>query len=109
MVKLRERIVRRSAVVLSVAMMGAGTSVALAPTASAAGSCQTGSIVVNTNGVNFRTGHGTNYSSLGILYKGDCGWQTEGYPGWFKIKLDKTSKTGLKAGTTGWVSIKYAN
>ncbi|MCT9077178.1 SH3 domain-containing protein [Streptomyces fulvoviolaceus] len=63
---------------------------------------------VNTNGVNFRTGAGTNYKSKGLLYKGDWGKKIATKGSWMKLRLGQKSRTGLAKNTTGWVAKKYA-
>lgn len=91
-------------------LAGGGTASAsatgLAP-ASTASSCVTW--WVNTNGVNFRTGPGTNYASKGLLYYPDGGTKLASTLNWVKIRLMYRSKTGLPVGTTGWVYASYGN
>jgi uncharacterized protein YgiM (DUF1202 family) len=63
---------------------------------------------INTNGVNFRTGAGTNYKSKGLLYKGDWGKKIGTKGSWIKLRLGQKSRTGLAKNSTGWVAKKYA-
>lgn len=58
---------------------------------------------VDGAGVNFRTGPSVSYASKGFLYTGDtlriyCG---KGF--WYYTKLTHRSKSGLAAGTHGWI------
>ncbi|WP_327309793.1 cell wall hydrolase (plasmid) [Streptomyces sp. NBC_01298] len=73
----------------------------------AASSCSTW--YVNSNGVNFRTGPGTGYRSVGLLYYPDSGTRVSETDGWVKLRLRYKSRTGLPAGTTAWVSKSYSN
>lgn len=64
------------------------------------------------NGVNLRRGPGTANSSLGHLSKGDrvtayCFADVPGPADWDYVRLDRTSKTGIKAGTWGWAQESY--
>lgn len=99
-----------------------GGALAMAPTASAVGSsaCRyhvtpdTSTVIVN--GVNFRTGPGTGYASKGLLYKGDtfiasCGvlkGSVKHRQAWVYATLPHRSKSGLSAGTRGWVRDGFA-
>ncbi|MFE0778078.1 SH3 domain-containing protein [Streptomyces sp. NPDC058861] len=73
----------------------------------AASSCSTW--FVNSNGVNFRTGPGTGYRSVGLLYYPDSGTKVGETASWVKLRLRYKSRTGLPAGTTAWVSKSYSN
>ncbi|MET9461079.1 hypothetical protein ABZY05_39555 [Streptomyces canus] len=97
---------------LSVSLL-TGAAVALAPSASAVGSsaCTVNfpddNGTVSTNGVNYRSGPGTSYSSKGLVYKGDrvreyC-LTSRGGKLWYYTKLLKKSQGGLPAGTYGWL------
>lgn len=92
-------------VALSVSLLTGGAAV-LAPAASAAGSdCSTydQGAEVDGNGINFRSGPSTSYASKGLVYNKD---QLALYcksGSWYKAKLAKRSKGGLKAGTAGWI------
>ena len=99
---------RLATVALSVSLLG-GTAAALAPAASAAGSsaCTYNitdhNAIVGYNGVNYRTGPGTSYSSKGFLYNGDDLRVYCGKSDWYYTKLIYRSKSGLSAGTYGWI------
>lgn len=71
----------------------------------AANTCPTWT--VTGNGVNLRSGAGTGYRAIGSLYRGDSGTKVASSGSWVKIKLDHKSKSGLKTGTSGWVSKTY--
>ncbi|MFF3256447.1 SH3 domain-containing protein [Actinacidiphila glaucinigra] len=121
--KLRHQLATLSAA----AALIVGGSVALAPTASAVGSsaCQFNTsdltMKISGNGVNFRTGPGTKYSSRGLLYKSDgyvfrytCRTYPERNGGdfddsWSYGYLVKRSVTGIPKGTYGWVSSAYTD
>ncbi|MBQ0890702.1 SH3 domain-containing protein [Streptomyces sp. RM72] len=99
---------RLATVALSVSLL-AGGAAALAPAASAASaSTCTYNIadhnaVVGYNGVNYRTGPGTGYTSKGFLYSGDDLRIYCGKGDWYYSKLIYRSKSGLSAGTYGWI------
>lgn len=99
---------RLSTVALSVSLL-AGAAAALAPAASAATSSTcTYNIAdhdaeVDGAGVNYRTGPSTNYSSKGFLYTGDDLRVYCGKGNWYYTKLTHRSKSGLAAGTYGWI------
>ncbi|MEU6346521.1 SH3 domain-containing protein [Streptomyces sp. NPDC046977] len=96
----------------SALLVGAG--IALAPTASAAVGSSACTVNIRdqdvwpyTDGLRLRTGPGTTYSALGLLYQKDrltarC---TKG--SWYYVSTDTKTRTGLKAGTYGWVSAAY--
>ncbi|MFC8784939.1 SH3 domain-containing protein [Streptomyces nigra] len=65
--------------------------------------------VYQANGVNFRTGAGTNYPSRGLLYKNDWGKKIATKGSWIKLQLGAKSRTGLAKNTTGWVAKKYVS
>jgi uncharacterized protein YraI len=93
-------------VALSVTLLGS-TATALAPTASAAIASCTYNVadhnaVVDGNGINYRTGPSTAYTSKGLLYDGDDLRVYCGNGSWYRTKLTSRSKSGLKAGTYGW-------
>ncbi|MFE4829849.1 SH3 domain-containing protein [Streptomyces sp. NPDC056672] len=65
-----------------------------------------------TSGLNFRRGPGTGHSSIGHLNKGDrmvayCFADVSGPDDWDYVRIDKTTKSGIRAGTWGWVSERY--
>ncbi|MEO3976784.1 SH3 domain-containing protein [Streptomyces sp. CAU 1734] len=94
---------RIAAVALSVSLLTGGALV-LAPSASADSNCSTYDQGAEAkNGINFRTGPSTSYASKGLLYKADRLALYCKSGSWYKAKLVKRSKSGLKAGTTGWV------
>ncbi|MGW3929814.1 SH3 domain-containing protein [Streptomyces microflavus] len=64
---------------------------------------------VNRNGVNFRTGPGTGYTSIGLLYYPDSGTRVGSTANWVKVRLRYKSQSGLRAGTTAWVAKGYVN
>jgi uncharacterized protein YraI len=105
---------RLAAFALSASLL-TGSAVALAPGASAAESrkCNVdtpdGNAVVTRNGVNYRGGPGTTYSSKGLLYRGDtlrtyC-LSTLGDHPWYYGKLSKRSRGGLAKNTYGWIRV----
>ncbi|MGW1002113.1 SH3 domain-containing protein [Streptomyces sp. NPDC001118] len=114
---MQSRFIGRAGVAVATIAMGAAASLAAAPSALAApasaptqtlaakNTCPTWT--VTGNGVNFRTGAGTKYRAIGQLYRGDSGTKISSSGSWIKIKLDHRSKTGLKKGTTGWVTKSY--
>jgi uncharacterized protein YraI len=99
---------RAAAVALSTSLLVGGAA-ALAPAASAAtaSSC-TYNIAdhdasVDGNGVNYRTGPAVTYASKGFLYTNDKLRIYCGKGNWYYSKLLKRSKSGLTAGTYGWI------
>lgn len=80
-------------------------SAAQAVKAATSGGCPL--YIVTANGVRFRTGPGTSYSSKGLLYKGDDGTKLSTSGKWMKIRLYGKSKSGLANKTTGWVYKSY--
>lgn len=114
---MQSSFIGRAGVAVATIAMGAAASLAAAPSAlaapasaptqtlAAANTCPTWT--VTGNGVNFRSGAGTQYRAIGHLYRGDSGTKIARSGSWIKIKLDHRSKTGLKKGTTGWVSKSY--
>ncbi|MCX4783934.1 MULTISPECIES: SH3 domain-containing protein [unclassified Streptomyces] len=117
---MQSKLISRAGVTVATIAMGAAASLAAAPTAfaastgaptqaptvlAAANTCPTWT--VTGNGVNFRSGAGTKYRAIGQLYRNDYGTKIASSGSWIKLKLDKKSKSGLKAGTTGWVSKSY--
>lgn len=105
---------RRKVTILGAALAGAAALTLMqAPTASAVGSsaCTVNTTdrdaYVSANAVNYRSGPGTSYSSKGLLYRGDqlrtlCTTVKSG-SSWYYTKLRQRSKSGLPAGTYGWV------
>ncbi|GLV73086.1 SH3 domain-containing protein [Streptomyces hygroscopicus] len=108
---------RKASMVVLVAALTLGGSMALAPTASAVGSsaCQFNSPDVNfkvsTSGAQFRTGPGKRYRAIGTLYRGDsfryfC--RTRGFKNsWSYGKILKRTTSGIRPGTRGWVYSQY--
>ncbi|WP_329020482.1 SH3 domain-containing protein [Streptomyces sp. NBC_01601] len=104
-------VIRRLATVTLSASLLAGTAAALAPAASAAtlgsSACSYNitdhDATVGYNGVNYRSGPGTSYASKGFLYSGDDLRVYCGKSGWYYTKLISRSKSGLPAGTYGWI------
>ncbi|WP_327359597.1 SH3 domain-containing protein [Streptomyces sp. NBC_01304] len=110
----------RAGIAAATIAMGAATALASAPSALAAGtsapaaapvalakanSCPHWSVMKSA--VNFRTGPGTQYRSIGYLYRGDWGRKVGAKGSWIKLKLEERSKTGLKRGTTAWVHKQF--
>jgi uncharacterized protein YraI len=115
---MQTKFIGRAGIAVATVAMGAAASLAAAPSAlastpaqapaalAAANTCPTWS--VTGKAVNFRSGPGTQYRSIGLLYRwSDSGTKVARSGSWIKIKLDHKSKTGLKKGTTGWVNKKY--
>ncbi|WP_331746764.1 SH3 domain-containing protein (plasmid) [Streptomyces halstedii] len=115
---MQKKLIGRTGIAVATIAMGAAASLAAAPVAlastpaqaptalAAKNSCPTWS--VTGKAVNFRSGPGTQYRSIGLLYRwDDSGTKVSSSGSWIKIKLDHKSKTGLKKGTTGWVSKQY--
>lgn len=106
-------VLRRTVPVVALAALAMGaapTAFASTPAAApasvrAANTCPTWTVM--GNGVNFRSGAGTGYRAIGSLYRGDYGTKAGSSGSWIKLKLSHKSKSGLKAGTTGWVSKTY--
>jgi uncharacterized protein YraI len=105
----RTSAVRRLATVAVSASLLAGAALAMAPAASAVGSSACSynladhNAEVAYNGVNYRTGPGTGYSSKGYLYSGDDLRVYCGKGDWYYTKLIYRSRSGLPAGTYGWI------
>lgn len=51
-----------------------------------------------------RTGPGTRHKTLGVLYPDDSVSADKAKGGWYRVSVDFKSKSGMKAGTTGWVA-----
>ena len=113
MINVKNKIVQRTGIALATVAMGAAGTLVSAPAAQAqvatqakaANTCPTWT--VTGNAVNFRSGPGTNYRAIGSLYRWDYGKRVASSGSWIKLKLSERSKTGLRAGTTGWVSKRY--
>jgi hypothetical protein len=111
---IKSKIVQRAAVATAALSMGA-TALAIAPTAQAqtptgtttSASACAGIYYVTGNGVNFRRGASTAYRSIGLLYRNDEGRRIASHGSWVKLSLIRKSRSGLPAGTTGWVSKAY--
>ncbi|MGW2425242.1 SH3 domain-containing protein [Streptomyces sp. NPDC001709] len=58
---------------------------------------------VGKNAWNYRTGPSTGYSSLGYLYRGDRLKVLCSRGNWDYSQLTQRSKSGIPAGTRGWV------
>lgn len=108
---------RRLATLTVTAVLLGGGAVVTAPSASAVGSSACRYHItpdrhrVIVDGLNFRSGPGTDYLAKGLLYKGDkyvpsCGVRRND-KAWNYIKLTQRSKSGLKAGTWGWVRASF--
>ncbi|WP_129292193.1 SH3 domain-containing protein [Streptomyces lydicus] len=59
------------------------------------------------DGLHLRTGPGTRYASVGLLYYADAGTKVGASKHWVKLRLKYRSEGGLPTGTTGWVSKRY--
>ncbi|MCX4826704.1 SH3 domain-containing protein [Streptomyces sp. NBC_01142] len=115
---MQTKFIGRAGVAVATIAMGAAASLAAAPAALASTPAQAPATLAAKNtcptwsvtgkAVNFRSGPGTQYRSIGLLYRwDDSGTKVSSSGSWIKIKLDHKSKTGLKKGTTGWVNKKY--
>ncbi|TLQ39394.1 SH3 domain-containing protein [Streptomyces marianii] len=114
---MQTKLARRAGIALAAVAMGATATLASAPTALASTPAQAPTALAAKNtcptwtvygkGVNFRSGPSTGYRAIGQLYTGDSGTKVASSGSWIKIRLDHRSKTGLRAGTTGWVYKTY--
>ncbi|WFB08894.1 SH3 domain-containing protein [Streptomyces sp. LX-29] len=104
---------------VSVALSFGGV-VAMAPTASAVNSsaCRFNSpdvnVKVDSTGARLRSGPGKRYASKGVLTKGDSfrywcrtGGMKDYDKSWSYGKILKRTKSGIPAGTRGWVYSRY--
>lgn len=76
-----------------------------------------GALTPTVGGLRLRTGPGTGYAALGLLYRGDrmtviqhLGVPAEvrrGSSYWCHVKLTRRSASGLRSGRTGYVSASY--
>lgn len=57
-----------------------------------------------TTVVRLRTGPSTKYATIGLLHPDDSVSAIKAEKGWYKVSVDFKSKSGLKAGRTGWVA-----
>ncbi|MFF3950569.1 SH3 domain-containing protein [Streptomyces sp. NPDC001902] len=107
------RVTTKALTIAASAAVLLGGGIALAPTASAVGSsaCTTNikdqDVWPLTNGLRFRTGPGTSYTATGLLYTSDRLTARCRKGSWYYVSTDKKTKTGIKAGTYGWVSASY--
>lgn len=95
----------------AVAALLAGTAPALATVDTAAarttaGLNSCGYDVAGSN-VNLRSGPGTSHASLGHLSRGDLVDVDRKTGGWYRVTLSERSRSGIRAGTVGWVSERY--
>ncbi|MEU2119551.1 SH3 domain-containing protein [Streptomyces sp. NPDC016459] len=98
-----------SAAVAAALLTGAVPALATVDTAPArttAGLNSCGYDVAGSN-VNLRSGAGTRYASLGHLTRGDLIDVDRKSNGWYRVTLSERSRSGIKAGTTGWVAERY--
>ncbi|MFF8993990.1 hypothetical protein ACF09H_29500 [Streptomyces sp. NPDC014983] len=97
---------RLATVTLSVSLL-AGTAAALAPTASAASAStctyNLADFDTRVDGINYRTGPSTGYTSKGFLYDNDRLRVYCAKSNWYYTKLTHRSKSGLSTGTYGWI------
>ncbi|MFE1189963.1 SH3 domain-containing protein [[Kitasatospora] papulosa] len=114
---MQSTLIRRAGLAIATVAIGTTATLVAAPAALASAPAQAPTALAAKNtcptwtvhgkGVNFRTGAGTGYRAIGQLYTGDSGTKVGSSGSWIKIKLDHKSRTGLKSGTTGWVSKSY--
>jgi uncharacterized protein YgiM (DUF1202 family) len=105
------RLVIRSVAPAVLAVTAAATlTVAAAPAADAVGESSKCTInwtnfpaTVGKNGWNLRTGPSSAYVSRGLLYRGDRVTVLCSRGAWNYTQLPRRSKSGLPAGTRGWV------
>ncbi|MEW1699396.1 MULTISPECIES: SH3 domain-containing protein [unclassified Streptomyces] len=95
----------------AVAALLAGTAPALAtvgtaPARTTAGLSSCGYDVAGAS-VNLRSGPGTRHASLGHLSRGDLVDIDRHSGGWYRVTLSERSRSGIRAGTVGWVSERY--
>ncbi|NUK50085.1 SH3 domain-containing protein [Streptomyces lunaelactis] len=57
-----------------------------------------------TTAIRLRTGPSTKYATIGLLHPDDSVSAIKAEKGWYKVSVDFKSKSGLKAGRTGWVA-----
>ncbi|WP_128643276.1 SH3 domain-containing protein [Streptomyces sp. SS] len=57
--------------------------------------------------VNLRSGAGTRHASLGHLTRGDLVDVDRKSGGWYRVTLSERSRSGIRAGTVGWVAERY--
>ncbi|MHC3394685.1 SH3 domain-containing protein [Streptomyces lavendulocolor] len=57
--------------------------------------------------VHLRTGPGTRYTSLGLLGPNDSVDADKESRGWYRVTVSYDARSGLKGGTTGWVSKRH--
>ncbi|MGW7001846.1 SH3 domain-containing protein [Streptomyces sp. NPDC054933] len=62
---------------------------------------------VTADGVRLRTGPGTGYGVVGLLYYGDAVTITQCSGGWDRVYLASDSAGGLGSGSAGWVYGSY--
>ncbi|WP_171053400.1 SH3 domain-containing protein [Streptomyces marianii] len=60
-----------------------------------------------TTTVHLRKGPGAHYASLGLLNKTDAVDADKATNGWYRVTLTEKARSGLRAGTSGWVAKKY--
>lgn len=57
--------------------------------------------------VNLRSGPSTSRASLGHLTRGDLVDVDRKQGGWYRVTLSERSRSGIRAGTVGWVAERY--
>lgn len=107
--------VKRTATALAAAATLLAGGVALAPTASAVGSSACTANVTDqdiwpyTDGVRFRSGPGTSFSAMGLLYESDQLTVRCRKGSWYYVSTDTKTRTGIARNTYGWISGSYIN
>ncbi|MFF0430296.1 SH3 domain-containing protein [Streptomyces sp. NPDC004520] len=96
---------------VAVAALLAGTAPALAtvPTGPARTTAPLNSCGYDVAGgsVNLRSGPSTRHASLGHLTRGDLVDVDRKSNGWYRVTLSERSRSGIRAGTVGWVAEPY--
>lgn len=102
------RMMITAAATAAVLLSGAAPVLA-APATAPAAAAQLNSCGYDVNGhhVHLRSGPGTRYASLGHLSRGDLIDVDRKTGGWYRVTVSERTRSGIKAGTTGWVSERY--
>ncbi|MET9676430.1 SH3 domain-containing protein [Streptomyces sp. NPDC006482] len=99
----------------AVAALLAGAAPALATTATPSTTAPVRAVAelnscgydVAGSNVNLRSGAGTRHASLGHLTRGDLVDVDRKSGGWYRVTLSERSRSGIRAGTVGWVAERY--
>ncbi|MEV0449755.1 SH3 domain-containing protein [Streptomyces sp. NPDC050600] len=89
------------------ALWGGAAAPVLATTAASTAHLNSCGYDVNGANVRLRSGPNTGAASLGLLNRGDQVTVDRETRDWCHVELDARSKSGIKAGTAGWVSKRY--